>query len=331
MASDEPRISVQSPREEKAVLDFIVDSIGAFLWRGDPRTLSITFVTRGVADLLGHPVSRWLGGPERWGELIDAEDREHVISCLRSTATDGRGREVEFQARAADGSTRTLRHAVRLIEDASGRTELWGFTTNVTEDRRVREALESTKESYREARVKVEEFRRKALHDALTGLPNRILFDDRLEAALRVAQRAGAPCSVLVMDLDRFKDVNDAYGHQAGDVVLRHAALRLRMALRAQDTAARLGGDEFAVVLPNTDIDGATRSAKRVLRALESSFCIGDHLCNVGASIGIAVFPDDGNEAEDLLGCADHAMYWAKENRAGYATAAHHQDARRSS
>jgi diguanylate cyclase (GGDEF)-like protein/PAS domain S-box-containing protein len=324
-------MSVQGPREGKTVLDLIVDSIGAFIWRGDPRTLSITFVSRGVVDLLGHPVTRWLGGPERWGELIDADDRERVVVCLRSTATDGRDHEVEFHARAADGRTKTLRHAVRLIADASGRTELWGFTTDVTEQTRMREALEVTKKRYRKARVRAEEFRHKALHDALTGLPNRILFDDRLRAALRVAERAGAPCSVLVMDLDRFKDVNDKYGHQAGDIVLRHVALRLRMALRAQDTGARLGGDEFAAVLPNTDLDGATRAAKRILRALESLFPVGDYIGDAGASIGIAVFPGDGSDAEDLLDCADRAMYRAKEKRGGYATARHRHDAERSS
>ncbi len=319
MANGEPGFSVGELRGGSIVLDLIEGSIGAFIWRGDPRTLSITFVSRGVVDLLGYPVLRWLGGPERWGRLIDAEDRDRVVDCLRATAIDGCDRDIEFNARRADDETRTLRHAVRLIADAAGRTELWGFTTDVTDERRVRETLEMTQERYKRARGKAREFRHKALHDALTGLPNRMLFDDRLRTSLRVAQRSGDPCSVLLMDLDGFKDVNDTYGHQVGDLVLRDVALRFRMALRAQDTAARLGGDEFAAVLPNTDLSGATRVAKRILRAFESWALLDDHPCEVGASIGVAVFPEDGSEAEDLLDSADRAMYWAKETRAGFA------------
>lgn len=155
--------------------------------------------------------------------------------------------------------------------------------------------------------AEAEELRRQTLHDDLTGLANRALLDDRLETALHAARRSGEPCAVMVMDLDGFKAINDTYGHAAGDIVLREVAARLSSVLRAQDTAARLGGDEFAVVLPNTDTEGAIRTAKRIVARL-----------HVGASIGIAVFPDDGATAEELLAHADQAMYRAKRAGGGY-------------
>ena len=156
-------------------------------------------------------------------------------------------------------------------------------------------------------RAETEELRRQTLHDDLTGLANRVLLDDRLETMLRTADRSGAPCGVLLMDLDGFKQINDTQGHAAGDIVLREVVVRLTGALRAQDTAARIGGDEFAAVLPNTDTDGAVRAARRIIKELR-----------VGASIGIAVFPHDGATAAELLAHADQAMYRAKEAGGGY-------------
>ncbi|MGH2792737.1 MAG: diguanylate cyclase domain-containing protein, partial [Actinomycetota bacterium] len=155
--------------------------------------------------------------------------------------------------------------------------------------------------------AEAEELRRQAMHDPLTGLANRVLFEDRLETALKAAERSVDPCGVLLIDLDGFKEINDTKGHAAGDTVLRIVAERMTRVLRAQDTAARIGGDEFAVVLPNTDTEGASRAARRIVKALP-----------VGASIGIAVFPDNGVTGGELLAHADQAMYRAKGNGGGY-------------
>ncbi len=289
-------------------LESLVDFLDAFLWEADPATLIIGFVSKSARDVLGHPLSRWLGTPERWQEIIHADDRDRVVECLRATANDGMDREVEFRARAADGREMVLRHAVRLLADPSGNPELWGMTTDITADRRVKEKLRATRVRYRALSAKAAKFRRQALEDPLTGLPNRILLDDRLGAALRAAERSGDPCAVLVMDLDHFKKINDTQGHHAGDEVLRQVALRLKIALRSQDTPARLGGDEFAAVLPNTNEDGAIRTAVRILRALEG----------IGISIGIAVSPEHGSDPEELLERADSAMYRAKHAGGGY-------------
>jgi len=156
-----------------------------------------------------------------------------------------------------------------------------------------------------------------AQHDALTGLPNRVLLRDRLEQGIRTAGREALPLALLVMDLDGFKEVNDTLGHQMGDVLLQHVAHRLQDALRSSDTVARLGGDEFAVLLPGDAQAGAQIAAQKLLAALDRPFSIDGYGIGVGASIGVAVFPEHGLDAQTLLRRADVAMYVAKRGRRG--------------
>jgi len=154
-----------------------------------------------------------------------------------------------------------------------------------------------------------------ALHDALTGLPNRVLLNDRLEQAIQGASRGECPLALalLVLDLDRFKDVNDTLGHHVGDLLLTELGRRLVGTIRKTDTIARLGGDEFAVVLPAvSDLQRAQRVSSRMLRAIQEPFQLNGLSIEVGACIGIALFPDHAQEKETLLRCADVAMYEAK-------------------
>ena len=153
-----------------------------------------------------------------------------------------------------------------------------------------------------------------ALHDALTGLPNRVLLHDRLAHALQNAQRRGEQVGVLLLDLNRFKEVNDTLGHQAGDLLLQEVARRLQGLLREADTVARLGGDEFAVVLTGGTETGVTRLAGRVAEALEAPYRIGGHTLYANASIGVALYPAHGQDEETLLRHADVAMYAAKQS-----------------
>jgi diguanylate cyclase (GGDEF)-like protein len=157
-----------------------------------------------------------------------------------------------------------------------------------------------------------------AYHDSLTDLPNRALFLERLEQAILRSQRDGRGLAVLLIDLDGFKEVNDALGHHAGDLVLQEVAMRLRGALRASDTVARLGGDEFAVLLPATDVNRAELAARKVLHDLESPFVADGRPLMVSASIGIAGVPWHAATGEELLQKADSAMYVAKSDRTGY-------------
>ena len=158
-----------------------------------------------------------------------------------------------------------------------------------------------------------------AYADALTGLPNRALFMDRLGQAVSTAQRTDGRLAVLTIDLDRFKYVNDTLGHPMGDLLLREVGARLRRALeRRTDTVARLGGDEFAVLLPMQALDGAQVAARKVADVLSQTLTIEGHLIDLGASTGIAVYPEHGGDSDSLMRHADIAMYAAKRAGTGH-------------
>jgi diguanylate cyclase (GGDEF)-like protein/PAS domain S-box-containing protein len=154
---------------------------------------------------------------------------------------------------------------------------------------------------------------RLARFDPLTDLPNRVLLADRLEQAIKTAQRAGTRVGVAFIDLDRFKEVNDSLGHKAGDVLLQEVARRLTGAVRAEDTVARMGGDEFVVIFQHLqDAADATTWVTRVLHALRPPMDLEGHEITITASVGISMFPDDAGDAQELLRNADAAMYQAK-------------------
>ena len=161
------------------------------------------------------------------------------------------------------------------------------------------------------------ELDRLVLTDPLTALPNRRLFRDRLSQAIRSVERSRGPVSVLFLDLDHFKRVNDEHGHQTGDALIREVGVRIGRTLRTGDTLGRLGGDEFAVVLPGVDVNDASALAGRIVAALAQPFYIDGVAIEVRASIGIAASPTDGFDADTLLRCADVAMFVAKRSGSG--------------
>jgi len=151
-----------------------------------------------------------------------------------------------------------------------------------------------------------------AYHDSLTGLPNRRLLEDRLEQALAHAARAGNKVAVLLLDLDRFKEVNDTYGHRIGDLALQQVVLRLSSRMRASDTLARSGGDEFTVVSDVSDEHGADILLSALESALAVPLKVEGQFIQTGVSIGVALYPDHGHSPDELRAAADHAMYIAK-------------------
>ena len=162
-------------------------------------------------------------------------------------------------------------------------------------------------------KLQEDEIRHQAHHDMLTGLPNRLLFNDRLRQALLAAQREGNKLAVLFFDLDKFKPVNDTHGHAVGDLLLQQVATRVRGALRASDTLARIGGDEFVVLLPRIGAaPDARRVAEEILAELNRPFVSEGRTLEISGSIGVAVYPDSGVSAEALMRSADGAMYDAK-------------------
>ena len=158
-----------------------------------------------------------------------------------------------------------------------------------------------------------EQLRAAALYDALTGLPNRVLLDERLIQAVRRSERSGKPFAVMFVDLDRFKSVNDAYGHDVGDRLLKAVSERMQSCVRGEDTVARAGGDEFIVVLaelgrgPDAGVVG-----EKMLKELARPFQVGPRQLDIGASIGISIYPGDARDVKTLLLHADAAMYHAK-------------------
>lgn len=174
----------------------------------------------------------------------------------------------------------------------------------------------------RESQRRIE---RLAHYDTITGLPNRALLADRLEQEIARARRSRNGFAVLLFDLDGFKSVNDTWGHHAGDAVLAEVGLRSRQGVRASDTVGRLGGDEFMAVLPETSLSGALAVAEKLLFGLGLPYSVGEQSTRLGASMGVAIFPEDGRDAEALQRAADAALYAAKregKNRIRTATQA---------
>ncbi|ASD82082.1 GGDEF domain-containing protein [Burkholderia gladioli pv. gladioli] len=158
----------------------------------------------------------------------------------------------------------------------------------------------------------------RATHDALTGLPNRALFYDRLRQAVQVAQHSEGALGILNLDLDGLKPINDRFGHRAGDAAIREAALRIARSVRRSDTVARVGGDEFGVILPG--IGGrrdAERQSERMTETVAEPFEFEGHQLDLGVSVGIAILPDDGVDMTGLIDRADQAMYATKRQRKG--------------
>ena len=167
-----------------------------------------------------------------------------------------------------------------------------------------------------------------ALHDSLTDLPNRTLFADRLSQAILASDRTGVTVAVLLMDIDRFKVVNDTLGHSAGDLLLKQVGPRIRALIRPADTIARLGGDEFGVVLSEVGgHEGATLAASRLVTELQRPAHVANLALSLEASIGVALYPEHGEDGESLLQMADVAMYMAKETQTGYQVYDPHGDA----
>ena len=218
-----------------------------------------------------------------------------AASCASTARTENR----EFQAYRKDGSKVWLRGSAGALHSADGKVLYYvGAVEDITEQKLLEEQV-----------------RYLAYFDALTGLPNRTLFQDRLAKALASARRRREKVALLFLDLDRFKTINDSLGHSAGDLLLKEVAERLKKWAREQDTVARLGGDEFVIVLTGVkDVADAAIAADRLMKTMSTKFMVQGHLLSASCSLGISVFPDHGRDGEALIKNADAAMYCAKEN-----------------
>lgn len=315
----------------------------------DNATVGIAFVrervlrraNRHLAQMLGRSVEELTG---KSTAILFASEKEWEEESRRAYegTVPGETHEAEARFRRADGSTFLCRTVGRRIEAESGEQEwIWSFE-DVTAEHAAREALARSHEELerlvaertaelQEAnrnlaaeiaeRVQAEDLAQHlADHDALTGLPNRRILEDRLTQAIALSQRNRKQTAVMFVDLDRFKQVNDSLGHAVGDALLRETAERLSGQLRVGDTICRIGGDEFVVVLPEVKRSADPAGvAQKIIDNLSLPFLIEGQELSITPSLGISVYPDDGLDAESLIRNADAAMYHAKEaGRANY-------------
>ncbi|HTX12570.1 MAG TPA: EAL domain-containing protein [Solirubrobacteraceae bacterium] len=244
-------------------------------------------------------------------EYLDPDEHQRVsVAVAELFSGNSNSLRIDTRLNRHDGTVVWVCASFSIVREPDGRPS---FGIVMVQDDTERKAAE-------DALVRQSELNEhQALHDGLTGLPNRTLFRDRIEQAIAAARRENGQLAVAMMDLDRFKDVNDSLGHHAGDALLVELSQRLRGVLRRSDTVARLGGDEFGVLIPKprTDRDVAV-VIEKVRTALEQPVIVDGLALPAEASIGIAMFPEHGDDVDTLLRHADAAMYSAKDEKSGY-------------
>jgi diguanylate cyclase (GGDEF)-like protein/PAS domain S-box-containing protein len=294
----------ESENRMRSVLDNVSDGLATI-----DQTGVIESVNPAVSKLFGYPNEELVGQPA--DTLIATTHRSGFVNYLQrrlklDIPVSGAH---ETMGKRKNGSLFPLEFVVSSMQIGS------------------RHLFIATMRDISERKAQTDALEYQALHDALTGLPNRSLFGDRLRQALLAARRNQNMFGVLLLDLDRFKDINDALGHDRGDTLLQEVTARLRGTLRATDTIARLGGDEFAVLTTDAKHpDDVVATARKVLAALEGPFSIADQTVETGASIGIAMYPVHGDDPTTLLRRADVAMYVAKRSGGGHAVYAPEQE-----
>lgn len=281
----------------RAVMDCVMESVLILNERGD-----IEAANPAATKLLGYPQKQIIG--MHISRVINSEDEGHGSVPYLSEAYFARGvalsdRVSEQVAIRKDGSSCPVEISLSEMMSASKRHYVV---------------------SVRDISLRVEQMaalKFMALHDPLTSLPNRTLLMDRLDHAVSVCDREGGTFALLFLDLDKFKDVNDIYGHHYGDALLCEVACRIRDEIRKSDTVARLGGDEFAVLLQGMNREKVKGLAEKILQRLHDPITIEGQEIHAGGSIGIAVYPNDGSDHVTLMKHADIAMYAAKQNHLG--------------
>jgi len=257
----------------------------------------------GCIAVTGYTPEEYAADPYLWSEIVYPEDLEAVKQQAAEILSQGTAEAIEHRIIQKNGDVRWVRNTPVVRKNNQGQIVSYdGLISDITERKQAEEKV-----NYQ------------AFHDLLTGLPNRTLYNQRLSEALTKAKHQEYNLAVMFLDLDRFKTINDTLGHAIGDLLLQQVAQRVCDCLRQNDTLSRWGGDEFTLLLPHIHApEDAVHVAERIIASLKPVFDLDGHQIHITTSIGMAVYPQDGENVETLLGNADVALYQAKEQRSTY-------------
>ncbi|MEN5301110.1 diguanylate cyclase [Pseudomonas sp. TWI628] len=274
--------------------------IGTWDWDIDTDRL---YWSDAIYGMFGHAVAAVTPSYQLFCNAVHPDDRARVRAGELRCIETGENHDEEYRVVWPDGTLHWLRETGNVVKDERGTPiKMMGVVRDITEEKTWANRLHQL-----------------AHHDPLTGLPNRLVFEERLGSALALARRNHSRVALVFIDLNGFKAINDSLGHAAGDQVLQATASRLHEALRNSDSVARLGGDEFVTVLEGLSAERAPEDeargiAQRLLVPLDAPIRVGDTLQRVGVSLGIALFPDHAQTRDQLIHVADLAMYEAKRS-----------------
>jgi diguanylate cyclase (GGDEF)-like protein/PAS domain S-box-containing protein len=287
----------QALKESKKLLSDILENVTVYIYTKDTQSRYL-FANRLLRERFDAPLEEIVGYDDN--KFFDADTAANIRKDDLRVLQDGEMLKIEETTlNILTGVTEVfLTVKLPLRREDGSIYALCGISTDITERKDIEEHMQHM-----------------AQYDALTHLPNRALFNDRLQQAIAAAQRNKARLALMFIDLDKFKPVNDTYGHGVGDLLLKEVALRIQNCLRESDTAARIGGDEFVILLPAIETkQDAGKVGDKILHALNQPFELAGHTLKISASIGVAVYPEHGNNEKLLVKNADLAMYHAKEN-----------------
>ena len=306
----------QALRENEEKFRQFAEHIDDVFWMTDASRKQTIYVNPAFEALWGSSPEALYQDSQKFSEAIHPDDRPRVVAAQSKPASDY---DVEYRLLRPDGTLRWIHdRAFPVTNEAGEVTRVVGIAENITRRKQSEETLQALNERLNERTRELEKVNTRlshtAFHDALTGLPNRVLFTQRLtQAVKRQRLEQGGGFAVLFLDFDRFKVINDSLGHATGDALLVEAARRLRASVRAADTVARLGGDEFTVLLKNTaNVAEATRVVEKIQTALAEPYLLDGHELTLSASIGVVMSEPGHTAAGDVLRDADIAMYRAK-------------------